>query len=162
MIRILIIVVVAIALLIGGVFGVATFAPNLLPNMVLELLGIEPPKEKTIAQPVRPGPLETILIDLEPMEIPLFRDNKVDRKLFMHILIEVRRGKDEKIINDNLVRIIDSFLTYVHALNALNIKPGVSDRAFLKERLLVKAEEIIGPGIIIDLLFVNIFERPFN
>ena len=83
MIRILIIVVVAIALLIGGVFGVATFAPNLLPNMVLELLGIEPPKEKTITQPVRPGPLETILIDLEPMEIPLFRDNKVDRKLFM-------------------------------------------------------------------------------
>ena len=96
------------------------------------------------------------------MEIPLFRDNKVDRKLFMHILIEVRRGKDEKIINDNLVRIIDSFLTYVHALNALNIKPGVNDRAFLKERLLVKAEEIIGPDIIIDLLFVNIFERPFN
>tara|TARA_B100001939_G_scaffold52575_1_gene41834 strand:+ start:2465 stop:2953 length:489 start_codon:yes stop_codon:yes gene_type:complete len=162
MIRILIIIVVAIALLIGGVFGVATFAPNLLPNMVLELLGIEPPKEKTTAQPVRPGPLETILVDLEPMEIPLFRDNKVDRKLFMHILIEVRRGKDEKIINENLVRIIDSFLTYVHALNALNIKPGVSDRAFLKERLLVKAEEIIGPDIIIDLLFVNIFERPFN
>ena len=109
MIRIVIIVVVAIALLIGGVFGVATFAPNLLPNMVLELLGIEPPKEKTITQPVRPGPLETILIDLEPMEIPLFRDNKVDRKLFMHILIEVRRGKDEKIINENVVRIIDSF-----------------------------------------------------
>ena len=101
MIRIVIIVVVAIALLIGGVFGLATFAPNLLPNMVLELLGIEPPKEKTITQPVRPGPLETILIDLEPMEIPLFRDNKVDRKLFMHILIEVRRGKDEKIIEGN-------------------------------------------------------------
>ena len=162
MIRILIIIVVTLAILIGGVFGVASFSPNLLPNMVLELLGIEPPKEKTIAQPVKPDPLETILIDLEPMEIPLFRDNKVDRKLFMHILIEVRRGKDEKIINDNLVRIIDSFLTYVHALNSLNIKPGVSDRAFLKERLLVKAEEIIGPDIIIDLLFVNIFERPFN
>ena len=46
MIRILIIIVVTLALLIGGVFGVATFAPNLLPNMVLELLGIEPPKEK--------------------------------------------------------------------------------------------------------------------
>ena len=162
MIRILIIIVVAVSLLLGGVFGVAKFAPNLLPNMVLEFLGIEPPKEKINAQPQRLSPLETILIDLEPMEIPLFRDNKVDRKLFMHILIEVRRGKDETIINENLIRIIDSFLTYVHALNALNIKPGVNDRAFLKERLLVKAEEVIGPNIIIDLLFVNIFERPFN
>ena len=93
MIRILIIIVVAIALLIGGVFGTATFAPNLLPNIVLELLGIEPSKEKNIPQPVKPGPLETILIDLEPMEIPLFRDNKVDRKLFMHILIEVKEVK---------------------------------------------------------------------
>ena len=101
-------------------------------------------------------------IDLEPMEIPLFRDNKVDRKLFMHILIEVRKGQDENIVNDNLIRIIDSFLTYVHALNALNIKPGVGDRAFLKQRLLVKAEEIVGHDVITDLLFVNIFERPFN
>ena len=56
--------------------------------MVLELLGIEPPKEKTITQPVRPGPLETILIDLEPMEIPLFRDNKVDRKLLCISLLK--------------------------------------------------------------------------
>ena len=46
MIRILIIIVVTLAILIGGVFGVASFSPNLLPNMVLELLGIEPPKEK--------------------------------------------------------------------------------------------------------------------
>ena len=50
----------------------------------------------------------------------------------------------------------------MHALNALDIKPGVNDRAFLKQRLLVKAAEIVGPDIIVDLLFVNIFERPFN
>ena len=162
MIRVLIIIVVVLAISVGGVFGVATFAPSLLPAMILEVLGIDVPKEETTVQPIKPGPLETALIDLEPMEIPLFRDNKVDRKLFMHILIEVRRGQDEKIVNDNLIRIIDSFLTYVHALNALNIKPGVSDRAFLKQRLLVKAEEIVGHNVITDLLFVNIFERPFN
>ena len=162
MIRILIIILVVLGISIGGVFGVATFAPSLLPTMMLDMLGIEVPKEESLAQPIKPGPLETTLIDLEPMEIPLFRDNKVDRKLFMHILIEVRKGQDEKIVNDNLIRIIDSFLTYVHALNALNIKPGVGDRAFLKQRLLVKAEEIVGHNVITDLLFVNIFERPFN
>ena len=80
----------------------------------------------------------------------------------MHIMIEVRRGADADLVNKELIRIIDSFLTYVHALNALDITPGVNDRAFLKERLLVKASEIVGPGIIVDLLFVNIFERPFN
>ena len=47
--------------------------------MMLDMLGIEAPKEESLAQPIKPGPLETTLIDLEPMEIPLFRDNKVDR-----------------------------------------------------------------------------------
>ena len=58
----------------------------------------------------------------------------------------------------NILRIIDVFITYIHALNALDIKPGLNDRAFLKDRLMVKAEEIVGEGIIIDLLFVNIFQ----
>jgi len=162
-VRIIIIIVAVLALSVGGIFGLATFAPGLLPNALLDILGVEAPEEEE-SKPVsvRPNPLDTALVDLEPMQIPLFRDNKVDRSLFMHILIEVRRGSDEKLINDNLIRIVDSFLSYVHALNALNIQPGVNDRAFLKERLLVKAEEIVGPGIIIDLLFVNIFERPFN
>ena len=163
MVRIVIIVVAALALLVGGVFGVATFAPSLLPNAVLGVLGIEVPvEEEKETAPGRPNPLDTALIDLEPMQIPLFRDNKVERSLFMHILLEVRRGSDEKLVETNLVRLIDSFLSYVHALNALNIKPGVNDRAFLKQRLLAKAEEIVGPNVIIDLLFVNIFERPFN
>ena len=39
--------------------------------MILEVLGIDVPKEETIVQPIKPGPLETALIDLEPMEIPL-------------------------------------------------------------------------------------------
>ena len=45
MIRILIIVVVAIALLIGGSLG-WPLLHLICPNMVLELLGIEAPKEK--------------------------------------------------------------------------------------------------------------------
>ena len=162
MVRIIIIVVAILALSVGGIFGLATFAPGMLPNALLDILGVEAPEEESEPVSVRPNPLDTALVDLEPMQIPLFRDNKVERSLFMHILIEVRRGSDEKLINDNLIRIVDSFLSYVHALNALNIQPGVNDRAFLKQRLLVKAEEIVGPGVIIDLLFVNIFERPFN
>ena len=80
-------------------------------------------------------------------------------------LFEVKlkpRTNRQKLVNKNLLRIIYAFLSYVHALNALDIKPGVNDRAFLKQRLLVKAAEIVGPDIIVDLLFVNIFERPFN
>jgi hypothetical protein len=80
----------------------------------------------------------------------------------MHILVEVRPGPDADLVNQKLLRLIDTFITYVHALNALDIEPGITDRAFLKSRLLVKANEVLGEGILVDLLFVNIFERPFK
>ena len=162
-IRIVIIVVGLIAIGLASIFGMAAFAPSLLPNAVLNLLGVTVPTEEKKAEPLgRPSAKETVLIDIDPLQIPLFRDGTVDRSLFMHLMIEVRKGSDADLVNENLIRIIDAFLSYVHALNALDIKPGVNDRAFLKQRLLVKAAEIVGPDIIVDLLFVNIFERPFN
>ena len=41
-------------------------------------------------------------------------------------------------------------------------RPKGKDSKLSLINIVSKAEEIIGPDIIIDLLFVNIFERPFN
>ncbi|MBT5265081.1 MAG: hypothetical protein HOL85_09630 [Rhodospirillaceae bacterium] len=161
MVKILIILVVVLALIGGGVFGVSQFAPRMLPVPVLEILGVEPPppEEKKV---VRLTPQETALIDLEPLTIPLIRDGEVDRFLIMHILIEVESGPNQELVNKNLLRIIDAVIIYVHAFAALDIKPGLDDRAFLKARLIVKIEEIVGEGVVENLLFQNIFERPFK
>jgi len=159
--KLVIILVGVLALVGGGVFGTAMFAPGLLPPAVVTMLGQEVPPEPEKSA-VEPRPENTVLIDLEPLQIPLFRNDDVDRFLIIHILIEVRPGKDADLVNNKLLRIIDTFITYIHALNALDIEPGVGDRAFLKQRLLVKAEEILGEGVVVDLLFVNIFERPIK
>jgi flagellar basal body-associated protein FliL len=159
--KLVIILVGVLALVGGGVFGTAMFAPGLLPPAVVTMLGQEVPPEPE-KPAVEPRPENTVLIDLEPLQIPLFRNDDVDRFLIIHILIEVRPGKDADLVNNKLLRIIDTFITYIHALNALDIEPGVGDRAFLKQRLLVKAEEILGEGVVVDLLFVNIFERPIK
>ena len=152
--KLVIILVVVLALIGGGVYGTALFAPRALPAVVLTTFGMEVP------EPIIPDPNErpeqTVLIDLEPLQIPLFRNDDVNRFLIIHILVEVRPGKDADLVNKNLLRLIDAFITYVHALDALDIKPGVNDRAFLKQRLIVKAEEILGKGVIVDLLFINI------
>lgn len=158
--RIVVILVVLLALVGGGVFGLSMFAPGLLPAPVLALLGKEPPVDDK--PKVTERPKQTVLIDLEPLSIPIFRNGDVDRFLVMHILIEVRPGEDQEKVNRNVVRIIDAYLKYVHALSALDIKPGIEDRAFLKQRLMTKTEEIVGEGIVVDLLFQNIFERPLN
>jgi hypothetical protein len=138
--KLVIIGVVLLALVAGGLFGVAKFAPTMLPDTVLRMLG-QPIPDRTVVKEERPK--QTVLIDLEPITVPLFKDGDIDRFLVMHILVEVRPGPDQAKVNENLV-------------------PGISDRAFLKQRLKVKAEEILGQGVIVDLLFQNIFETPLH
>ncbi|MEQ8331753.1 flagellar basal body-associated FliL family protein [Nisaea sp.] len=157
--KIVVILVLLLVLAGGGVFGVSMFAPGLLPPVVLEMLGKEvPPRDETVVE----RPAVTQLIDLEPLSIPIFRDGQVDRFLVLHMLIEVRPGEDFELVNLKKVRIIDAILKYVHALSSLEIRPGVNDRAFLKERLLAKIEEIVGKGVVVELLFQNVFERPLQ
>ncbi|MEC8792466.1 MAG: hypothetical protein VXX53_01585, partial [Pseudomonadota bacterium] len=55
-----------------------------------------------------------------------------------------RPGPGEAVIQAKIPYILDAYITYIHALAALDIKPGVADRQFLKERLLVKTKEIVG------------------
>ncbi|MEO9899758.1 flagellar basal body-associated FliL family protein [Nisaea sp.] len=155
--KIVVILVLLLVLAGGGVFGISMFAPGLLPPMVLEMLGKEVPPEE---EKVEVRPAVTVLVDLEPLSIPIFSDGQVDRFLVLHLLIEVRPGADFELINLKKVRIIDAILKYVHALSSLDIKPGVNDRGFLKERLLAKIEEVVGEGIVVELLFQNVFERP--
>lgn len=158
--KIVIILVVLLVLAGGGVFGVSMFAPGLLPPPVLAMLGQEVPEEPEVKVEERPS--VTALLDLEPLSIPIFRDGQVDRFLVIHILIEVRPGPDLDLVTRHKLRIIDAYIKYVHALSSLDIKPGINDRGFLKQRLLAKTEEIVGEGVVVDLLFQNVFERQLH
>jgi flagellar basal body-associated protein FliL len=158
--KIVIILVVLLALAGGGLFGVASFAPDLLPPPLQSLMGIEVAEAE---EPVEDKPPEnTTLIDVDPLTIPIFEDGDVSRFLVMDILLEVEFGEKQNYVNQQMPRIIDTILTYVHALAALNIEPGISDRQFLKERLLAKLDETIGKGYIHNILFQNLFERPLG
>lgn len=157
MVRLIIILVLVLGIVGGGTYGAAMFIPRMVPPIILETLGI--PVPEPIPEDPNKRPEVTQLIDLEPMTIPLFRDGDVQRFLVIHILIEVEPGENFERVNTNLVRIMDAYILYIHALNALDIRPGIDDRKFLKDRLLQKTEEIVGKGVVVDLLFQAVFER---
>lgn len=158
--KILIILVVLLVLLGGGVFGLSSFAPHLLPPAVLEIMGIELPESDEPAED--PKPENTTLIDIDPLTIPIFEDGDVSRFLVMDVLLEVEFGEKQAFVNQQMPRIIDALITHVHALAALDIAPGIADRQFLKERLLAKLDETIGKGYVVNILFQNLFERPLG
>src|SRR3546814_12113822 len=129
----------------------------MVPVPIRNLLGIEV-SEAEQAESNKPS--HTILIDIEPLTIPLFANGTFDRFLVMHILLEVEPGEKQAYVNQQLPRLIDMFITYTLALAALDVAPGIGDRQFLKERLLAKIDETIGRGYVVNLLFSDLFERP--
>ncbi|GHD47617.1 hypothetical protein GCM10017083_18200 [Thalassobaculum fulvum] len=157
--KIVIIIVALLALIGGGGFAAVTFAPSMVPVPVRTLLGIEVSQEEMEAAA---KPSVTTLIDIEPITIPIFENGTVDRFLVMHVLLEVEPGEKQAYVNRQLPRLIDMFITYTHALAALDVAPGIQDRQFLKERLLAKIDETIGKGYVVNLLFSDLFERPLS
>lgn len=159
--KLVIIIVILLVLAGGGLFGAATFAPALVPPAILTALGMEVPEPEE-PKDERPSPDQTTLIELDPISIPIFEDGDVDRFLVLHVLLEVEFGPNQAYVNEQMPRIIDALITHVHALASLDIKPGIADRQFLKERLLAKLDATIGKGYVIDILFQNLFERPLG
>ncbi len=157
--KIIVIIVALLALVGGGGFAMVTFAPTMVPVPLRNMLGIEVSEEEQIESD---RPKSTTFIDIEPLTIPIFENNTVDRFLVMHLLLEVEPGEKQAYVNAQLPRLIDMFITYTHALAALGVAPGISDRQFLKVRLLAKIDETIGKGYVLNLLFADLFERPLG
>lgn len=157
--KILVIIMVLLALVGGGGFAAVTFVPTMVPVPVRNLLGVAVSEQE---QAEADKPSHTTLIDVEPITIPLFENGTVDRFLVMHVLLEVESGEKQAYVNEQLPRLIDMFITYTHALASLDVAPGISDRQFLKERLLAKIDETIGKGYVVNLLFSDLFERPLG
>jgi flagellar basal body-associated protein FliL len=157
--KLIVIIVALLALVGGGGFAAITFAPSMVPIPIRNLLGVEVTEAEQIEAD---RPKNTTLIDIEPLTIPMFENGEVDRFLVMHVLLEVEPGEKQAYVTAMLPRLIDMLITYTHALASLGVAPGISDRQFLKERLLAKIDETIGKGYVINLLFSDLFERPFG
>jgi flagellar basal body-associated protein FliL len=157
--KLIVIIVALLALVGGGGFAAITFAPSMVPIPIRNLLGVEVTEAEQIEAD---RPKNTTLIDIEPLTIPMFENGEVDRFLVMHVLLEVEPGEKQAYVTAMLPRLIDMLITYTHALASLGVAPGISDRQFLKERLLAKIDETIGKGYVINLLFSDLFERPLG
>src|SRR3546814_16524766 len=89
-----VIIAVLAALIGGGGFAAVTFVPTMVPVPIRNLLGIEVSEAE---QAESDKPSHTILIDIEPLTIPLFANGTVDRFLVMNILLEVERSEERRV-----------------------------------------------------------------
>jgi flagellar basal body-associated protein FliL len=159
MIRIILIVVALIVVLGAGIAGVSMFAPELLPDFARSALGVQTEEPVVEEKPTGPPPIdERTMIELAPLTLPIFKNGELSTFLTMDILIITDQGEGMEQVMSRLPYIRDGVISYVHALSALEISPGIEDREFLKERLFAKIQEIAGKENVFGILFRNIFE----
>ncbi|GAB4187315.1 MAG: hypothetical protein OHK0024_27810 [Thalassobaculales bacterium] len=143
------ILVVLLAVLGGGGFAAYKVFPEQVGGFVAEMMK---PKPKEII---------TDIIDLDPINLPVFEGGTVRRFYVIQISLETYRdngGSDS--VRAQVPRIVDGFIKYLTALQERNLRPGFGNLDFMRERLVKVATEIVGPDKVKNVLFQNVFERP--
>lgn len=151
--KIVIILIALLLLLGGGGFAAWTF----FPDMVKPMLGIYPE-----GQEPPPPPAATGIVDIDPLIMPIFEDGTVRRFLVLELSFEVYQPNGNLIVQSQLPRLQNAFLTYILSLQAKGLNDKLTDPRFLKDRLMRVTADVMGPGVVHDILLKNVFERPVS
>jgi hypothetical protein len=143
--KILIIIVVILVLLAGGGGGYYYF-------FVL-------PSQEGMAEPEAPPPPDTRLIELDPLRIPVMRGGAVVNYVILNVTIETIGPDNEAFATKLLPRLRNAFLT---DLNGYFAVVPVEDRILvksLKRRMLIICGNVLGQGVVNDVLIQNAFKQ---
>ena len=125
--------------------------------MVKPMLGIYPEGE----EPPKPPPA-TGVVNIDPLIMPIFEDGTVRRFLVLELSFEVYQPNGGLIVQSQLPRLQNAFLTYILSLQANGLNDKLTDLRFLKDRLMRVTTDVVGPGVVHDILLKNVFERPVS
>lgn len=140
----IIIIVVAVLVLAGG--GVAAW-------MFLLNGGAE--SESTPAEHGG-GP---VYVDMPPFIIQVIRESGVAKNVSIAIQLEVAGPEAEKQVKEQMVYIRDAFWTRLHATLSRGAVGSTYDAAKLKRQLLAQADDVLGPGVVTQVLIGNTVEN---
>ena len=112
-------------------------------------------------EPPKPPPA-TGVVNIDPLIMPIFEDGTVRRFLVLELSFEVYQPNGSLIVQSQLPRLQNAFLTYILSLQARGLSDKLTDLRFLKERLKQVATDVVGPGVVHDILLKNVFERPVS
>ena len=144
--KVVVILVLALVLFGGGGFAAWKFFGDQIATMAADLF--------------KPSEKPTALFDLDPITVPLIEDHQVKRFLIVHVALEVTKGDGENVVKLRVPYLRDAYIRYLLALASLDINPGIKDLEFLRGRLLEVSQRAVGPGIVKNVLFQHVFERP--
>lgn len=143
----LLILVVVLVLLGGGAIG------------AMVVFGIGPFAKPGKIEAAPPPPAKAMYIDMQALSIPVFITDQKPRQVFMTLRLETSEANYKK-VQAMEPRIRDILLTDLHNVLPNHLKDRrTTDLAQLKPRMLAGIGKVLGPGVVTDVLVIEIFER---
>ena len=116
-------------------------------------------KKEAIASSQEPpqAPKAPIYIQIEPLNVPVVRDDNRRYVYSVAINLQVNDEKSRDLVNSLMPRLRDAFLRQVNA-NPVPAQKGSDsvDLERLKIRLSEIADKVVGPKVVEDVLFIRI------
>lgn len=142
--KIVMIAVPVLLLLVGGGVGATMFLGGDENADVAEIENVAPAE-----------PTKLIFFDVDPLMINLNDTGRKSTFLKLSISLEVDKESTEKMLEEQLPRIIDNFQLYLRQLRLEDLS-GSAGMFRLKEELLRRVNQTVAPARVNDVLFKEI------
>ncbi len=105
--------------------------------------------------------VKSIFIDMEPILIPIFKDNAPAAKIQIQIKLETKSTENAIKIQRMMPRISDTFVQDLHGFMPRMLKDRERIDVFiLKQRLKLISDRKFGKGLIEDVLVQSVVDTP--
>ena len=105
--------------------------------------------------------IKSIFIDMEPILIPIFKDNMPAAKIQIQIKLETKSTENAIKIQRMMPRISNAFVQDLHGFMPRLLKEKERIDVFiLKQRLKLIAERKFGKGLVEDVLVQSVVDTP--
>lgn len=146
-------VIFASLLMIGGAATSTLKFMELGPFAVEKIAEVKVEEEEDV--------VKSIFIDMEPILIPIFKDNAPAAKIQIQIKLETKSTENAIKIQRMMPRIADTYIQDLHGFMPRLLKEQERIDVFiLKQRLKLISERKFGKGLIEDVLVQSVVDTP--
>ena len=99
-------------------------------------------------------------LDVDPIVIPIFKDNEVVGNIQLGIKLEIIGNDAYRIVTQRKAKLVDAYLRdlYVYIPRYL-MRAAQVDLVVVKKRLIVLTDKVMGPGTVKDVLIDGVMDN---
>jgi len=108
-----------------------------------------------------PAMLGPTFVKLPLFNIPVIEGDKVTRKVTVGVALELVDGVKPDSIDEKRPVVVDAFFRDLYTMFGQRSQiPRIAVEGSIKQRLARTAEQVLGPGIVREVLVLQLLERP--